>query len=334
MLPVLVDFHFPPFLGRLDLLELIVTPLALLGLWLWRRRRPGFEPRVFGFWALTYGLVRGVVYWAGPGYHFKLHTYGVMIALGFVVGIYLGARQARREGLEPDLILDLSFWVLIASMVGSRVLFILVNLDQYTADPWLVLKIWQGGLVFYGGFIGALVASIWFCWKRRVSFFRIADICIPSVAIGHAFGRLGCFSAGCCHGQATGLESFGAVFSAGGTVVAKSNLLGVPIHPTQLYESLGELCIFGLLLWVRSRKRFHGQVLITYLLVYPILRSAVEMFRGDIERGMLLSVDLFGDARPELLSTSQLISFILAAVAVGLLVVMLRSRRRQDLGRG
>jgi len=253
-----------------------------------------------------------------------------MIALGFAVGIYLASRQARREGVSPDVVLDLSFWVLIASMIGSRVLFILVNFKDYVADPWLVLKVWQGGLVFYGGFIGAVLASLWFCHRKGISFLRIADILIPSVAIGHAFGRLGCFSAGCCHGYPTGLESFGAVFSAAGTVVAKSNMLGVPLHPTQLYESAGELLIFLALLLIRSRKRFHGQVLISYLIMYPILRSIDEMFRGDVERGMLLKLDLFGDARPEILSTSQLISLAVALVGVVLLVALVLGRRRQE----
>ncbi|HOX43498.1 MAG TPA: prolipoprotein diacylglyceryl transferase [Myxococcota bacterium] len=330
MHPVLLEFRFPEFLGHLGWLELGLTALALGGLYLWRFRRPGFDPRGFLFWAGLYLLARGLAYAAGPGYEFKLHTYGVMIALGFAVGIYLGARQARREGLSPDVVLDLSFWVLIASMIGSRVLFIIVNLDDYTADPWLVLKVWQGGLVFYGGFIGAVLASLWFCRRKGVSFLRIADIVIPSVAIGHAFGRLGCFSAGCCHGYPTGSESFGAIFTATGTVVAKSNMLGIPLHPTQLYESVGELLIFFALLLIRTRKRFHGQVLISYLILYPILRSVGEMFRGDVERGMLVRLDLFGDARPELLSTSQLISMGVALVGVVLLVALVRRRAGQE----
>ncbi len=328
MWPVLLDFRFPEFLGHLSWIELAATALLLGGLGLWRARRPGFDPRGLLFWVGLYLLARGLVYWAGPGYQFKLHTYGVMIAVGFVVGIYLASRQARREGLTPDLVLDLSFWVLIASMIGSRVLFIVVNIDDYLADPWLVLKVWQGGLVFYGGFIGAVVASLWFCRRRGVSFLRIADLVIPSVAIGHTFGRLGCFSAGCCHGQPTGLEGFGAIFTSPGSVVAKNHLLGVPLHPTQLYEALGELLIFFALIALRRRKRFHGQLLISYLILYPILRSVDEMFRGDAERGMLLRIDLFGDGRPEILSTSQTISLGLAALGVILLVALARRRGR------
>ena len=271
-------------------------------------------------------MLRSLLWFAGPGYEFRLHTYGVMIATGFVVGIYLAARQSKREGVAPEVVLDLGFWILVASMVGSRVLFIIVNINQYMADPINLLKFWQGGLVFYGGFIGALLAVVWYCSRHQLSFFQVADILVPSVAIGHTFGRLGCFSAGCCHGIPTGIAGYGAVYHAAGTVVARNHLLGVPLHPTQLYEAAGELIIFFVLVMIRRRKKFHGQLLITYLFLYPILRSVNEMFRGDYERGMLFRWNLFGDAKPELLSISQLISFILAAVAVGMLVALLRKK--------
>lgn len=294
--------------------------------WLWYRRRPNYTLGGALFWLGAYVLLRFMLWFAGPGYEFKLHTYGVMIATGFVVGIYLAARQSRREGLAPDVVLDLGFWILVASMVGSRVLFIIVNINQYMADPMALLKFWQGGLVFYGGFIGALLAVSWYCSKYHISFFQVADILVPSVAIGHTFGRLGCFSAGCCHGIPTGIAGYGAIYHAAGTVVARNHLLGVPLHPTQLYEAAGELLIFFVLVMLRKRKRFHGQLLIVYLFLYPILRSVNEMFRGDYERGMLFRWNLFGDSRPELLSISQLISFILAVVAVGMLIALLRKK--------
>lgn len=330
MHPVLIQFDFPLFLGGFHWIEGLISAVGVGLLLLWRLRRPDFSPIGFGFWLVVYASLRGLVMYAGPGYPFKLHTYGVMIALGFVVGISLAVRQARREGLAPDVMLDLAFWILISSMVGSRLLFIIVNMGDYVAQPINLVKFWQGGLVFYGGFIGAVAATYYYCMKRQISFWRIADIIIPTVAIGHAFGRLGCFSAGCCHGLPTGMDGFGAVYTATGTVVSRSLLLGTPLHPTQLYEALGELTIFFILVMMRRRKRFHGQLLIAYMFLYPVLRSANEMFRGDYDRGMLVRWDLFGDPKPELLSTSQLISFILAAVAVGLLVWMFRQRRGTD----
>ncbi|MBN2494865.1 MAG: prolipoprotein diacylglyceryl transferase [Deltaproteobacteria bacterium] len=333
MLPVLIQFPFPDFLGQVHWIEIAVTAAMLGGLFVWRRSKPFFSIHAFLFWTGIYIAVRAAIYYAlltEPGYVFKLHTYGVAIAVGFVVGIYLAIRQARREGVSADVVLDLSFWILIASMVGSRVLFIIVNIDDYIAEPINLVKIWTGGLVFYGGFLGAVLAAWIYCYRQGISFFRISDIMVPSVAIGHCFGRLGCYSAGCCHGLPTGSEVFGAIFTSHGTVVARNKLLGVALHPTQLYEALGECAIFIALILLRKRKRFHGQLLVAYLILYALLRSVNEMFRGDYERGMLVRIDLFGDASPELLSTSQLISIALAALGVGILLSVGRAKKRSQ----
>jgi len=334
MLPVLIQFHFPDFLGHLTWVEIAATIVAVGLLFLWRRRSPRFSYYGFFLWVGIYAALRGLIWYAGPGYHFKLHTYGVMIAAGFVVAIYLAVRQAKREFIDPNVVLDLAFWILIAAMVGSRVLFIIVNADDYIADPLLLIKVWQGGLVFYGGFIGAVAASWYYCHRKGISFFRISDLLIPSVAIGHFFGRLGCYSAGCCHGSPTGVDWYGAVFTAKGTVVARSDLLGTPIHPTQLYESFGELCIFVLLLLLRPRKRYNGQLLVVWLFLYPAWRFLGEMFRGDLERGMLFEWDLFGDFRPELLSTSQLVSLGLMGLAGFLYFTQRRKKPTAEKGDG
>lgn len=331
MLPVLISFHFPSFLATIAWWEILATAVVVGLVYLWRRRSPRFSLSGFLLWVGIYVALRGLVWYAGPGYHFKLHTYGVLIALGFVVGIYLAVRQARREFIDPNVVLDLAFWILIAAMVGSRVLFIIVNIDDYLAEPLNLLRIWTGGLVFYGGFIGAVAASWYYCQRKNHSFLRISDLMIPSVAIGHFFGRLGCYSAGCCHGCATGVDWYGAVFTAPGTVVKSSGLNGVPIHPTQLYEAGGELLFFLVLILVRGRKRFHGQLLGLWLILYPVWRFLGEMFRGDHERGVLMHLDLFGDEAAELLSTSQIVSLGLLAFGVGLYLFLARrdKKRRQ-----
>jgi phosphatidylglycerol:prolipoprotein diacylglycerol transferase len=329
MFPVLIAFKFPDWLGSISWIELTVSLALLLGLFVWRYRKENFSYRHFVFWVGAYVIVRGLCVYAGPGYQFELHNYGVLIAIGFAVGIYLASRQARREGIPAYIILDLAFWIIIAAMVGSRVLFIIVNMDDYIAQPINLLKIWQGGLVFYGGLIGAALATWIYTQQHNLNFLQIADVIMPSLAIGHVFGRLGCFAAGCCHGMPTGIEGFGVVFSDPGTVVARNHLLGVPVHPTQLYDAGGELLIFLVLIFLRRRKRFDGQLFIAYLIMYPILRSVVEMFRGDYERGMLLSIDLFGSSQPDILSTSQLISLLIAVGALFLLSFLLRQRKRQ-----
>jgi phosphatidylglycerol---prolipoprotein diacylglyceryl transferase len=322
----LISFHFPEFFGYLTWIE-VVGSLVVLGLiFFWRSRKPSFSHPGFFIGVGVYLAVRTLVWIAGPGYHFKLHTYGVLIALGFVMGIIVAVRQAKKESIDPNLVLDLVFWILISAMVGSRVLFIIVNINEYIAEPLKLLQVWKGGLVFYGGFIGAVAASMYFCKKHNIAFLRIADLMIPSLALGHFFGRLGCFSAGCCHGCPTGSESFGVIFQASGTVVARSGLLDVPIHPTQLYEAFGELMIFMILLALRRGKRFNGQLLATWLMLYPAWRFMTEMFRGDSDRGLFFRIDLFGGSAPELLSTSQLVSVGLVGLGVFLFVMLRRKK--------
>jgi phosphatidylglycerol:prolipoprotein diacylglycerol transferase len=238
-----------------------------------------------------------------------LHTYGLMIASAFVIGIALAQREARRQGQDPERIADLSFWILVAALVGSRIYFILVNWSDYFGPNAFavtrfgriprILVLWEGGLVFYGGFIAAVLAAGWYMRRHRMGFLAHADTLIPSVAFGHFLGRIGCFAAGCCWGRSIdpGLP-WGARFpSASLAYQSFAQELGgarflqndhtVPLHPTQLYESLGELLLFAVLvLVVRPRKRFHGQVLASWLLAYAVLRTVVETFRGDVARGV------------------------------------------------
>src|SRR6188472_390546 len=138
---------------------------------------------------------------------FKLHTYGLMIAIAFLVGMQLAQREAKRVDLSEardfdQFVLDLCFWILIVSMIGSRILFIIVNWGkEYSRDPGKIFRIWEGGLVFYGGLLSAIAFSIYYSRKKDRDFLQIADMLIPTVALGHFFGRLGCFSAGCCWGK-------------------------------------------------------------------------------------------------------------------------------------
>ena len=272
---------------------------------------------------------------------FKLHTYGLMMAIAFMVGMQLAVRAARRIDLSPkrdfdQFVLDLCFWLLISGLVGSRIVFIMVNWEQdYSNDPLKMFRVWEGGLVFYGGLIGAVLFSIYYCRRKKHSFLLIADTLIPMVALGQFFGRLGCFAAGCCWGQPVSESYFGAVqFPAGSLAhssmrhtgqIAADALHTVHIHPVQLYESTGALTIFFILHWMRTKKRFNGQQLLTYMFLYPLLRSTLELFRGDRERGVY---NVIGDVQ---MSTSQIISVGFACTAVTLLVVLLLRRRSQSM---
>ncbi len=264
-----------------------------------------------------------------------IHTYGLMIALGFMVGMQLGAREARRtdiskEGGFDQFILDLTFWILPVSIAGSRILFIIVEWDRgYSQDLGKIFRIWEGGFVFYGGLISAVLFSIYYCRRKGRSFLRVADILIPSVALGHFFGRIGCLAAGCCWGVHVDPDFiFGIQFPEGAMaynsmvnneVIARGASHSLHVHPVQLYESFGELMLFFTLIIARTGKRFHGQVLLMYLFLYPLLRTSLEFLRGDKQRG---EYELLGAT----VSTSQIISGIVAICAIALLTVLVSKR--------
>ncbi len=303
-----------------------------------------------------------------------IHTYGLMIALGFLSAIYLSGRYAQRfASVDPasfylpgapalaaasrelkskggdlheivgrkakESVLDLALWVFLAALAGSRILFILVNWggpDGYGAHPGRILQIWVGGFVFYGGFIGATLASIFYARKHRLNFRGLADIAAPTIALGHFFGRMGCMSAGCCWGKVCADPAFvfGAKFPQGsaayGEMVAEpafrdyilSHGHTPALHPTQLYEGLGELGLFFILIHLAGRKRFHGQILASWLMLYAIVRLSIETFRGDFGRGMLLR---WPEADPLLLSTSQIVGVAMFALGA-VLFAMWRPR--------
>jgi phosphatidylglycerol:prolipoprotein diacylglycerol transferase len=206
-----------------------------------------------------------------------------MIALAFLLGLWLALRQAGREGLPKDKITDVGFYALFAGIIGSRFFFIATNWHYFSVHPLDMVKIWEGGLVFYGGVIVAAPVAIWYARKQGLLLWQTADIWAPSIAIGHAIGRLGCFCAGCCYGKPADLP-WAITFSDPDTLAIR----GVPLHPTQLYESAAELLNFAVLVMIRRGKSFHGQLFWMYVLNYAVIRALIELFRGDIERGFIL----------------------------------------------
>lgn len=231
-----------------------------------------------------------------------IRLYGLMIGIGFLLGMTLAARQAKKEGINPDRVLDMGVYLLLAAVVGSRVLYVLTSLHEFRANPLDVFAIWKGGLVFYGGLLAAVPVGIWYVKKHGLPVWQTADIMAPSVSLGHVFGRLGCFFAGCCYGAPCSGPA-GITFSDPHSLAP----LGVSLYPTQLMESGGELIIFGLLLALRRYKRFDGQIFGLYLLLYAVLRFVIEFFRGDVARGVY-----FGG----LISTSQIIAILIAVAAL------------------
>ncbi len=232
-----------------------------------------------------------------------IRLYGLMIGLGFVIGVFLAAGQAKKEGVDANRVIDLGVYMLLTAIVGSRLLFVLTDLEHFAARPLEAFAIWKGGLVFYGGLLAAVPVGIWYVNRHSLPIWKTADIMAPSIALGQAFGRLGCFSAGCCYGAPCS-TAIGITFSDPHSLAP----LGVPLYPTQLRESSGAFLIFLALLLLRRARKFDGQLFWLYALLYAVLRFIIEFFRGDAIRGLY-----FGDA----VSTSQIIAlgmFILSCV--------------------
>ncbi|OFZ20613.1 MAG: prolipoprotein diacylglyceryl transferase [Bdellovibrionales bacterium GWB1_55_8] len=241
-----------------------------------------------------------------------IHTYGVMIAIGFVLGVLTVKTLAKRAGLDAERFIDLAFWCLVIGFLGARILYIITRWDYFAADPAAALRVWEGGLVFFGGPIAVIPFAIWYLRHYRISEWKAMDVLMPGLVASHAFGRLGCLGAGCCYGKPT--DSFLGVRLY--SELVESHLRGVPLHPTQLYEAVALLLLFGGLLLLFRRRAFDGQVGLTYFAAYPLIRSVIEIFRGDLIRGFVI---------PDILSTSQFISIFFFAVATFFLLH--RSRR-------
>lgn len=342
MWPVVFTLALPA--AALKPLAAALAALVALGRAFTFRRRLAAQGERVGWWAALWDDKLGLAALAGAvaaawaaglldaDVSLPLHSYGLLIAVGFLAGIALAQREARRQGQDADRVGDLAFWILIAAIVGSRLYFIAVNARDYLGGSVTVrglqipriLAFWEGGYVFYGGFIGATLAAAWYMRRHRMPFLAYADTIIPSVALGHVFGRLGCFCAGCCWGSVShahvpwlakfpsaslAYQSFAARPDAA-QLLASDRLTTVPVHPTQLYEALGELALFALLVFVvRPAKRFHGQVLATWLVAYAVLRTTIELFRGDAERGVYAG-----------LGVGQWTSAVILACGIGLWV--------------
>ncbi len=236
----------------------------------------------------------------------KLHSYGLMVALGFLVGIFWVGREAKRVGMPADKLMDLAFYIIVSAIVGSRLLYVLIEDPQILwTQPLDFFKVWEGGLVFYGGLIGAVATSAWYMKRHQLNFWKVADIFMPGVAIGHAIGRLGCFAAGCCYGRPVDHPAWWAViYPTEGEGLAPG---GTPLFPTQLMESGAELAIFLILVYYSRKKKFDGQILLMYLILYSIIRIVLEFFRGDFVRGFIVGG----------VSTSQFVSIFLILAAIG-----------------
>ena len=205
-----------------------------------------------------------------------IYTYGFFVATGLMLGISLALIQAKKEGYDSQKILDGVFYIILAGIIGSRIFYVIQNLASYKDSPLNVFKLWEGGLVFYGGFLLGIPVA-WILIRRQgFSFLDFFDLFAPSMAIGQAVGRIGCFFAGCCYGLPTQLP-WGVTFTHPQSLALK----GIPLHPTQLYSSLACFIIFFILVSFRKHIRFTGQLFCLYLILHSGSRFTIEFFRGD-----------------------------------------------------
>ncbi len=251
--------------------------------------------------------------------NFRVYSYGFFVGLGFVVAAALAVLKIRKSNIRLSLenAADLLFYTLLSAFLGSRILFILINFDVYRQHPLQIFKIWEGGLVFYGGLIPAALVAIGYMRRHGLPAWELADLISPLIALGLSFGRIGCFLAGCCYGRETSLP-WAIVFENPDSLAR----LNVPLHPTQLYDAANGLAIFFFLSWISKRKTFDGQIFWLFVLLYSVTRFIVEIFRGD-PRGFL-----FGD----LLSTSQAIGILLAISSLFMLFYTEKRYRRYRNG--
>ena len=256
---------------------------------------------------------------------FPVNTYGVLLALAFMAALFVASRLGGRDGLPRERVFDLGLWMLLGGLFGSKLLLMLAE-PEYGQD-WrnlLSIDFLRSGGVWYGGFLGGLLTGVLLIRRYKLSFWKVTDAFAPGVALGQAIGRQGCFAAGCCWGRPTNMP-WGVEFGE-----LAHRITGVPVgvhlHPTQLYESAATLLIFLLLYRLHRRKRFDGEVIAAYAVLYGLTRFTIEFFRDDPRGDILGLTTLTG------LSTSQLISLVVFFAALITLVVRHRKFQAATAG--
>lgn len=236
-----------------------------------------------------------------------------MVALAFIAGIWTATRRCPKDGLRPETIADMGPWLIVSGLLGGRILYVLTYWkESFAGEPWWeVFMVHHGGLVFYGGLIGAMLATVVYVNWKKLPPMKVGDALAPSIALGHVFGRIGCLMNGCCFGSACTLPwaiHFPKDHETGGQGV----------HPTQLYETGLNLILYIALEKLYPKKRFDGQVFGLYLVAYAVLRVVVEFFRGD-----------YGSRTLGVFTPGQVVSAVIFSAGVIILWVQGSAARRK-----
>ena len=245
---------------------------------------------------------------------FSVHWYGLMMALAFLAGLWTASHRAAHDKIAPDKVLDIGPWLIVGAILGARTVYVATYWrEQFANQPIQeIFMVQHGGLVYYGGLIGASLAGILYARLKKLPLWKLADILAPSIALGYVFGRIGCLLNGCCYGRACDLP-WAIHFPKGHETYPQG------VHPTEIYDALLNLVLYLVLAWLYRRKKFDGQIFAAYLMCYAVTRSIVEVFRGDYT-----PIHLHGGLTP-----AHLISIGVFLAGLGLFSVLRRPQARQ-----
>jgi phosphatidylglycerol:prolipoprotein diacylglycerol transferase len=247
-----------------------------------------------------------------------IYSYGLLLAGAYLAGLQLAVVRARRLGMDGTKIMDLGIYLIIAALVGAKLMLVIVDFEYFRQRPAELLSLVRAGGVFYGGLLGALGVAYFLVRRYKLNLWTTADLMAPGIALGHVIGRMGCLLAGCCYGRPTDVP-WGIVFTNPAAAANVGTPLGIALHPTQLYDAGAELLIMVVLLATERRGRpYPGRTFWLYMLLYAISRFIVEIYRGD-DRGMLMG-----------LSTSQAVSVVVLPLSLIMLWTLAGRRRSAE----
>ena len=241
--------------------------------------------------------------------NWPVYSYGVLLAIAYLAGLQMAVVRAKRVGVDAAKVMDFGIYLIIAALVGAKLMLVVVDFSYFRHNPLELLALAGAGGVFYRGLIGAVVVGLVLVRRYQLSIWSTGDLMAPGIALGHVIGRIGCLMAGCCYGRPTTMK-WGITFTDPMAAINVGTPLGIPLHPTQLYDAGAELLILGALIATeRKGKPFAGRTFWVYLLLYAISRFIIEFFRGDDARGIVFNA----------LSTSQVVSIAIVPISLFML---------------
>ena len=244
---------------------------------------------------------------------FPVYTYGVLLAAAYLLGLQFAIVRGRKRGLDPNRTMDLGIWIIISALVGAKLLLLIVEFDTFKNNPAELKTLLRSGGVFYGGLIAAVVVALWYLKRHKMPMWTVTDAFAPGIALGHVIGRLGCLFAGCCYGRQAPDLPWAITFTSEYAHQNVGTPIGVPLHPTQIYEAGAELLIMIVLLATERRGRpFPGRTFWGYMFLYGVSRFIIEFYRGDA-RGLIGAF-----------STSQFVSLFIVPISIIMLILLSR----------